>query len=52
VLLAEHSVEQAYGVRGVPMGYLINKDGVVVTKHVGVMPGFAGNLSAEIGKLL
>jgi len=52
VLLGAGQVEQIYGVRSIPMGYLIDKDGVVVNRHVGLMTGLAGNLSVEIEKLL
>jgi cytochrome c biogenesis protein CcmG/thiol:disulfide interchange protein DsbE len=52
VLLGAHHVEHISGVRSIPMGYLIDTDGVVVIRHVGFFPGFAGNLSVEIEKLL
>ncbi|NLI17011.1 MAG: TlpA family protein disulfide reductase [candidate division Zixibacteria bacterium] len=37
---------------GVPYGFLINKDGVVVKSYYGLTPGFEASLSKEVEKLL
>jgi peroxiredoxin len=37
---------------GVPYGFLINKEGVVVKSYYGLTPGFEASLSKEVEKLL
>lgn len=37
---------------GVPYGFLINKDGIIVKSYYGLAPNFEESLSAEVEKLL
>jgi peroxiredoxin len=37
---------------GIPYGFLLNKDGIIVKSYYGLMPGFEESLSKEVEKLL
>lgn len=52
VLLDDHGVNRLYEVGGIPVMFVIDKDGRVVNKHVGFIPGLAESLSNEIEALL
>lgn len=52
VLLADSSTNGAYSVTSIPTSFIIDKDGKVVNKHIGFVPGSSDNLSKEIEALL
>lgn len=45
-------VQRTYGVRGYPTLYLIDKEGVIRSTHIGYTPGLERNLENEIKALL
>ncbi len=52
VMIDNGSVSRQYQVISIPTSFIIDKDGNIRDKHVGVLPDLAGALSQEIEKLL
>lgn len=52
ILLGNDTISQAYKVRSIPVVFLIDKTGKIVSQHMGSAEGFAGTISGEIDKLL
>lgn len=52
VLLDDQKVNRRYDVSGIPVMFLIDKDGRIVNKHIGFIPGLAESLSREIEAIL
>lgn len=52
VLIDDRDVNTLYGVSNIPVMFIIDKDGKVVRKRIGFIPGLADNLSKEIEALL
>jgi peroxiredoxin len=52
VMVDNGSVNVAYGVSGIPVMFIIDKEGKVVKRHMGFFPGLAETLSKEVEELL
>lgn len=52
VLVNDRHVEKLYDVISIPTTFLIDKDGKIVKKHLGYIPGMADTLSKDIEELL
>lgn len=52
IMVDNGKVNVAYGVSGIPAMFIIDKEGKVVSRHMGFIPGFADKLSKEIEGLL
>jgi len=52
VLLDDRNVNSLYEVSGIPAMFIINKEGKVVKKFTGFVPGFGDTLSKEVEGLL
>lgn len=52
VLLADSNTNSSYSVTSIPTSFIIGKDGKVVNKRLGFVPGSADKLSKEIEALL
>jgi len=52
ILLGNDTVTQAYKVRSIPVVFLIDKTGKIVSRHMGAGEDFAGTISSQIDKLL
>lgn len=52
VLLDDGQTSTRYGVVSIPTSFIIDKQGIIRSKHIGLMPDFAGALSKEIEALL
>ncbi len=52
IMVDSGTVNVAYGVSGIPAMFIIDKEGKVVSRHMGFIPGFAQTISKEIEGLL
>lgn len=52
VLLADRETTRRYGISSIPVTFIINKEGRVVTMHMGNTPGIMQELAVEIERLL
>jgi thiol-disulfide isomerase/thioredoxin len=52
VLLDDKNVNSSFGVGSIPVMFVIDKEGKVVKKHTGFVPGLAKTLSKDIEGLL
>jgi cytochrome c biogenesis protein CcmG/thiol:disulfide interchange protein DsbE len=52
ILLGNDAISQAYKVRNIPVVFLIDKTGKIVSRHTGAVEDFAGTLSSQIDKVL
>jgi cytochrome c biogenesis protein CcmG/thiol:disulfide interchange protein DsbE len=52
VLVNDRHIERLYDVISIPTTFLIDKDGKIVKKHLGYIPGMADALSKDIEELL
>ena len=52
VLMDNQETSQAYNVRGVPVSFLIDKKGIIVKTHVGLLENYKAVISGETDKLL
>lgn len=52
VLLDAGPVAQNYGVRGIPATFILDRDGKIVSRHLGFSAGMEKTLEAEAKKLL
>lgn len=52
VVLADSSTNGSYSVTSIPTSFIIDKDGKVVNRRIGFIPGSADNLSKQIEALL
>jgi thiol-disulfide isomerase/thioredoxin len=48
ILVGNPSIQQEYKVSGIPTTFILNREGRIVTKHVGYHPSMAEGLRAEI----
>ncbi|MBA4373511.1 MAG: hypothetical protein C0402_11700 [Thermodesulfovibrio sp.] len=52
ILLGSEIITQTYKVRNIPVLFLIDKTGKIVSQHVGAIEDFAGTVSSQVEKLL
>lgn len=52
VVLADSSTNNSYSVTSIPTSFIIDKDGKVINKRIGFIPGSADNISKQIEALL
>ena len=52
VMVDDGSVHVSYGVSSIPVMFVVDKDGRVVKRHMGFIPGLAEILSKEVEDLL
>ena len=52
VLVDNEGVDSLYGVSTIPTTIILDKNGAVVARHLGYMPGYADVMTREIEKLL
>jgi peroxiredoxin len=52
VLYDSQGVDDLYGVMSIPMYFLIDRQGVVASRHLGYVPGMAQSIAQEIEALL
>jgi peroxiredoxin len=52
VMVDSGSVNVAYGVSGIPVMFIIDKEGKLVKRHMGYFPGLAETLSKDVEELL
>lgn len=52
ILLGNDAVTRAYKVRNIPVVFLIDKTGKIVSQHTGAVEDFAGTISSQIDRLL
>jgi len=52
VLMGDQDVEDRYGAHKIPMTFLIDKQGKIVTKHMGFAPGLSNDIAKEIEELI
>lgn len=52
ILLGHDAITQAYKVQSIPVVFLIDKKGKIVSRHMGAVEDFAGTMSSQIDRLL
>jgi peroxiredoxin len=52
VLVDNEGIDSRFGVSTIPSTFILDKNGAVVARHMGFMPGFADEMAREIEKHL
>jgi thiol-disulfide isomerase/thioredoxin len=52
VLVGSQEIARKYGIRAIPATFIINKQGEIVSRHVGLIPNMKTTIEEEIKKLL
>ena len=52
VLIGSQEVARTYGIRAIPTTFIIDKEGIVTARHLGLLPNMQSTLEQEIERLI